>query len=176
MTVSNARSSAATNATEGEFVITRVFDAPRELVWKAWTESERLSHWWGPKGFTMGVCKLDLRPGGVFHYSTRTPDGREMWGKFVYREIVKPERIVFINSFADEKGNVVRNPWNADWPLEVLNAQSFSEHEGKTTLTLRGAPLNATEAERKTFEAGRKSMQQGFAGTLDQLADYLAKA
>ncbi len=176
MAESTAKISTAPSATEREFVIARVFDAPRELVWKAWTESERLAQWWGPKGFTMGVCKLDLRPGGVFHYSMRTPDGREMWGKFVYREIVKPERIVFINSFADAKGDVVRNPWNANWPLEVLNTQSVSEHEGKTTLTLRGAPLNATEAERKTFEAGRKSMQQGFAGTLDQLAEYLAKA
>ena len=176
MAVSNARASAADDSAERVLVITRVFDAPRELVWKAWTESERLAQWWGPKGFTMGVCKLDLRPGGVFHYSMQTPDGREMWGKFVYREIVKPERIVFINSFADEKGNAVRDPWNANWPLEVLNTLSLSAHEGKTTLTLRGAPLNATEAERETFEAGRKSMQQGFAGTLDQLAEYLAKA
>jgi len=128
----------------------------------------------GPKGFTMGVYKLDLRPGGVFHYSMRTPDGRELWGRFVYREIVKPERIVFINSFADEKGNVLRNPWNADWPLEVLNTQTFAEHDGKTTLALRGGPINATETERKTFEAGFESMQQGFTGTLDQLAEYLA--
>jgi len=157
-----------------EFIITRVFDAPRELVWKACTEAERLARWWGPKGFTMGVCKLDLRPGGVFHYSMRTPDGRELWGRFVYREIVKPERIVFINSFADDKGNAARNPWNADWPLEVLNTQTFAEHGGKTTLTLRGGPINASGTERKTFEAGFEAMQQGFTGTLDQLAEYLA--
>jgi uncharacterized protein YndB with AHSA1/START domain len=159
-----------------EFIVTRVFDAPRELVWKACTESERLAQWWGPKGFAISVRKLDLRPGGVFHYSMRTPDGREMWGKFVYREIVKPERIVFVNSFSDEKGGVTRNPWLADWPLEVLNTQTFAEHEGKTTLTLRGGPINASEAERKTFEAGFGSMQKGFAGTFDQLAEYLASA
>jgi uncharacterized protein YndB with AHSA1/START domain len=155
-------------------VITRVFDAPRALVWKAWTEIDHLKRWWGPKGFAMGACTLDFRPGGAFHYSMRTPDGRELWGKFVYREIVVPERIVFINSFADASGNIVRNPWNAHWPLEILNTQTFTERDGKTTLTLRGRPINASELERKTFEDGRQSMQQGFAGTLDQLADYLA--
>jgi uncharacterized protein YndB with AHSA1/START domain len=99
-----------------------------------------------------------------------------MWGRFVYREIVAPERIVFINSFSDEDGNITRAPFSSTWPLEVLNTLTLSEHEGKTTLTLRGGPINATEEERKTFEAGFDSMRQGFTGTFDQLADYLAKA
>ena len=124
----------------------------------------------------MRVSRLDFRPDGAFHYSMRTPDAHEMWGRFVYREINKPERIVFINSFSDEEGNVTRNPWNPDWPLQVMNTQTFSEQDGKTTLTLRGVPFDATATECKTFEAGRQSMQQGFAGTLDQLAEYLMKA
>ncbi len=158
-----------------EILASRVFDAPRELVWKAFTESERLMRWWGPKGFTMQVAKLDLRPGGVFHYCMRSPDGRDMWGKFVYREIVAPERIVFVNSFSDEVGSRVRHPMSPTWPLEVLNTMTLSEHDGRTTLTIRGAPINATDEERKTFQAGRESMKQGFTGTFDQLADYLAK-
>jgi Activator of Hsp90 ATPase homolog 1-like protein len=81
----------ATEPEKGEFVISRVFDAPRELVFKAQSESERLERWWWAKGFTTRVIKLDFRPGGVFHYSMRTPDDHEMWGKFVYREIVAPE-------------------------------------------------------------------------------------
>jgi uncharacterized protein YndB with AHSA1/START domain len=157
-----------------EFSITRVFDAPRELVWKAFTESERLMRWWGPKGFTMRVAKLDLRPGGVFHYGMRSPDGRDMWGKFVYREIAAPERLVFVNSFSDEASNVTRHPFSPTWPLEILNTMTLSEHGGKTTLTISGSPINATEEERKTFEAGRDSMKQGFTGTLEQLANYLA--
>jgi uncharacterized protein YndB with AHSA1/START domain len=161
---------------QGAFVLTRTFDAPRDLVFKAWAESERLARWWGPKGFTLLVGKLEFRPGGVFHYAMRSPDGRAMWGKFVYRAIVPPERIVFVNSFADEAGNLVRAPFSPTWPLEVLSTVTFSEHGGKTTLTLRGVPLNATEAERKSFEAGHESMQKGWAGTLDQLAGYLAKA
>ena len=159
-----------------EFVVTRAFDAPRELVFQAWTEAERLKHWWGPKGFALRVHKLDPRPGGVFHYSMRSPDGRDMWGKFVYREVVAPERIVFVNSFSDEAGGITRNPWLADWPLEVLNTATFEEHEGRTTLTLRAVPINATDSERKAFASGRESMGKGFAGTLNQLADYLAKA
>ncbi|MBI3664125.1 MAG: SRPBCC domain-containing protein [Acidobacteria bacterium] len=164
------------SAADSEFVITRVFDAPRELVWKAWTESERLAKWWGPKGFTMLVGKLNLRPGGAFHYGMRAPTGQEMWGKFVYREIVAPERLVFTVSFSDEAGGLTRHPLAPNWPLEVLNVLTFAEHQGKTTVTITGIPINATELERKTFEDGHKSMQQGFTGTLDQLADYLAKA
>lgn len=159
-----------------ELVITRVIDASRERVWKAWTEPERLMHWWGPKGFTMHVASLDLRPGGVFHYSMRAPDGRQMWGKFVYREVVAPERLVFVVSFADAEGNSMRHPLSPTWPLEVLNTMTLSEHEGKTTLTIHGAPVNATEEERKTFEAGHDSVKHGFTGTFNQLADYLASS
>ena len=71
-----------------ELVLTRVFDAPRDLVWKAFTEVDRLKQWWGPKGFRMLTCRLDLRPGGIFLYGMQSPDGHEMWGKWTFREIV----------------------------------------------------------------------------------------
>lgn len=175
MAGSNAKSSAATGRAGNEFVITRTFDAPRELVFKAWTDAERLARWWGPKEFTWVSGKVDLRPGGMFHYCMRSPNGQEMWGKFVYREVAKPERIVFVNSFSDEKGGTVRAPFNANWPLEILNTLTLTENEGRTKLTLRGYPTGATEAERKTFEEAFKSMEQGFGGTFDQLAGYLRK-
>src|SRR5262249_19009776 len=98
-----------------------------------------------------------------------------MWGKFVYREIVAPERIVFINSFSDEEGNTIRAPFSPTWPLEILNTLTLSEHKGKTTLTIRAVPFNAAKEESETFEAGLDSMRQGFNGSLDQLADYLAQ-
>lgn len=158
-----------------DFSITRTFDAARDLVFKAFTESEHLAQWWGPRGFSWVSAKLDLRPGGMFHYCMRAPDGQAMWGKFVYREIVPPERIVFVSSFSDEQGNTIRAPFHADWPLEVLNTVTFVEREGKTNLTLRAGPSNATEAERSTYDASHKMMEQGFTGTLDQLADYLAR-
>src|SRR6266404_5691693 len=160
---------------EHEFVLTRVFDAPRKLIWKAFTDPEHMKHWWGPKGFTVRITKMDFRPGGTYHYCMRSPDGRDMWGKFVYREIVAPERIVFINSFSDEKGGLTRHPMSPTWPLEMLSTFTFAENDGKTTFTIKWAPHNATETERKTFDDGRKGMQQGWTGTLDQLADYLAK-
>jgi len=161
---------------ERAFVIHRVFDAPRALVFKAWTDPAELKHWWGPRGFTWVSCKIDLRPGGLFHYCMRSPNGHEMWGKFAYREVVAPERLVFVNSFSDQDGVTARHLWSLTWPLEVLNTVTFSEHEGKTTVKLQGIPRNATEEERKTFEAGFESMEKGFRGTLDQLADYLAKS
>lgn len=163
-------------STEREFVIARVFNAPRELVWKSWTEPERLKQWWGPKGFTVHTCKVDLRLGGVFHYGMKAPDGNEIWGRFTYREIKAPERLVFIVSFSDPKGGMTRHPWNANWPLETLSTVIFEAQGGKTKVTVRWIPhTTATEIERKTFEEGRDSMKQGWTGTLDQFADYLAK-
>lgn len=160
-----------------ELVITRTFNAPRELVFKAWTEAERLARWWGPKGCTIKVHKFEPRPGGAFHYCMEMPGGNNMWGKFVYREITPPERIVWVNSFADEAGNIARAPFfDGGWPLEVLNNVTFTEQAGKTTLNLRAGPINATEAERKLFVEMRGSMQQGFGGSFDQLDAYLEQA
>jgi uncharacterized protein YndB with AHSA1/START domain len=156
------------------FTFTRVFDAPLDLVWKAFTEPERLMHWWGPKGFTMLTCTVDLRPGGVFLYSMRAPKGDVMSGKWVYRAIDPPERLVTVVSFTDEAGNPVRHPASPTWPLEVLNAMMLTRHEGKTKMTLHGFPVNATAEERATFAGARASMEEGFTGTLDQLAAYLA--
>jgi uncharacterized protein YndB with AHSA1/START domain len=159
-----------------EFVVTRVFDAPRDLVFRAGTEADRLAHWFGPKGFTMLSARLDLRPGGVFHYGMRSPDGKAMWGRWVFREVDPPGRLVFVASFSDEEGGVTRHPFAPEWPLEVLSTVTFAEHDGKTTLTMRGVPLNASAMGRKTFEGARDSMEKGWAGTLDQLTAYLARA
>lgn len=171
--------SRSTGAAAPEFVITRVFDAPRDLVWQAWTEPERLAQWWGPKGCKIRVVKLDVRPGGVFHYAMQFKPGHDMWGRFTYREIAAPERLVFVNSFSDPDGGITRAPFatiGPTWPLEVLNTLTLSEQGGKTTLTLRGGPINATEEERKTYAGMFDSMRQGFTGTFDQLEAYLAQA
>jgi uncharacterized protein YndB with AHSA1/START domain len=158
------------------FEISRVFDAPRDRVWKSWTEAERLKQWWGPKGFVVTHCKVDLRPGGTMHYCLRTPDGKEMWGKFAYREIVKPERLVFVNSFSDPKGGVTRHPGHASWPLEMLSTVTFEAQGGRTKVTVQWVPLDtSTDLERKTFDEGRDGMKQGWGGTFDQFADYLKK-
>jgi uncharacterized protein YndB with AHSA1/START domain len=157
------------------FVLTRFFDAPRERMWKAWTEPERMSQWWGPKGVKSRTVKMGFRPGGINHYCMTTPDGKEMWGKMVYREIVKPERIVFINSFSDEKGGLTRHPMSPTWPLEMLSTITFGEQARQTVVTIHWIPLHASEEERKTFDAGRESMKQGWGGSLDQLTEYLAK-
>jgi uncharacterized protein YndB with AHSA1/START domain len=159
-----------------EFVISRVFDAPRDLVWKAFTEPKRMQQWWGPKGVTVVKSEMDLRPGGSYLYAMRTPDGQTMWGKMVYREITPQSRIVFVNSFSDEAGGVTRHPMAPTWPLEMLSVFTFEEQGGKTKFTVKWSPLNATEEERATFAAGHTSMNQGWSGTMDQLAAYLAKA
>ena len=158
------------------FVITRSFDAPRDLVWKAWTEPERLVEWWGPKGCTLRVVKVDLRPGGMFHYAMAYKPGHEMWGRFVYREIAAPERLVYVSSFSDAEGGLTRAPFKENFPLELLSTLTLTETGGKTALTLRALPINPTADERATFAGMFGSMQQGFTGTFDQLDGYLAKA
>ena len=156
-----------------EFVLTRTFDAPRSTVWKAWTEADRLKRWWGPKMFEMFHLTVDLRPGGLMHYGMRGPMG-EMWGRFVYGDIEPESRLTFINSFSDADGGITGNPWMPTWPKEVMNEVTFTEEGGKTTVTMRGGPINADEAGIATFLAGIPGMQGGFAGTFAQLDEELA--
>lgn len=99
-----------------------------------------------------------------------------MWGKFVYREIDAPNRLVYVSSFSDEDAHTTRAPFSQTWPLEMFNTLSLTEQGGKTTLTLQSTPLNPTAEERSTFEEVLLSIKQGFAGTIAQLTDYLAKA
>jgi len=160
-----------------EFVTARTLDAPRERVWQALTEPQRMHEWWPPKGFTMIAAKLDLRPGGTFHCGMRSVEGYKMWGRFVYREVAPAERLLFINSFSNEAGDVTRHPIVPTWPLEMLTTVELEdEADGKTRLTVRSSPHNATETERKTFDSSHVAMQAGWASTLDQLAAYLARA
>jgi uncharacterized protein YndB with AHSA1/START domain len=156
------------------FVISRVFDAPSERVWKAWTDAAELKKWWGPQGFKVHTCKVDLRPGGVFHYGMTAPDGTEVWGKFTYRSIEAPKKLLFVVSFSDPKGGVTRHPWSPSWPLQILSTVEFEAQEPrKTKVTVTWLPHEASDTERKTFEEGRESMKQGWGGTLDHLTGYL---
>ena len=165
----------ATATKSADFVISRVFNAPRELLWKCFTEPERMKEWWGPKGVTVSVSKMDLRPGGMYLYGMKTADGKEMWGKMVYREIVPPEKLVFINSFSDEQGGLTRHPLAPQWPIQMLSIFTFEEQPGgKTRFTVRWSPLNPTALEQETFDAGHDSMTMGWSGTLDKLEVYLS--
>lgn len=157
-----------------EFTLTRTFDAPRELVFRVWTDAEHLAGWFGPKGIPVFSSKLDLRPGGVHLYGMRAANGTEMWGRWTFEEIVPPERLVFRSSFSDPQGGTTRHPMAPDWPLEMRSTITLAERAGRTTLTLRTVAVNATDDERRTFEAGFGSMTQGWGGTFDQLAAYLA--
>jgi uncharacterized protein YndB with AHSA1/START domain len=159
-----------------DFVISRVLDAPRELVWKCFTDPERMKQWWGPKGVSVEQAKMDLRPGGIFLYGMKTADGTVMWGRMVYREIVPPQKIVFVNSFSDENGGLTRHPMAPTWPIEMLSVFTFEEQPGgKTKFTVRWSPLDPTAEEQQTFDAGHASMTQGWTGTLEKLEAYLPK-
>lgn len=153
-----------------ELVITRLFDAPRELVWQAWTEPEHFKRWWGPKDFTCPFCEMDLRVGGRYLNCMRSPEGRDYWSTGVYREIVPMQRIVCTDAFADEHGNVVpatHYGMSQDFPLEMLVTVTFEDQAGKTKITLKHSGLPAT--------AEGQSAQAGWNESFDKLAESLMR-
>ncbi|HSF88712.1 MAG TPA: SRPBCC family protein [Saprospiraceae bacterium] len=156
------------------FTITRRFDAPRDLVFQTFSQAHHLAHWWGPKGMSIHVKTLEFRPGGSFHYKMTGKDDFTVWGKFIYRDIIAPEKIVFVNSFADEEGNIIRPPFPDPWPVEIYYIFTFTEEGDKTILTVQSSAIHATAEEQQTFIHGFASMQEGFGGTFDHLKEYLA--
>ncbi|MBI1189290.1 MAG: SRPBCC domain-containing protein [Tepidisphaera sp.] len=159
-----------------QFRISRVINAPAELVWDAFTMPKHLANWLGPPGCDSATRLLDLRAGGRMHYSMKMP-GSDMdhFGLWVFREVTPPSRLVFVSSFADEKGNVIRAFFNPDWPLEILSTITFEAHAGVgrgTLVTISGQPLNASPAELKAYRDHMGSMTMGWNGSFDRLNAY----
>lgn len=155
---------------EHELVITRIFDAPREWVWRAWTVPEYVMRWFGPKEFTTPFCEIDLRVGGKYLSCMRSPEGQDYWSTGVYREIVAPERLVVTDSFADKEGNVVSAShygMNPDIPLEMTVTLTLEEQEGKTKMTLTHVGLPPGE--------DRDNARAGWNESFDKLAEYLGE-
>ena len=148
--------------------INQIIDSPLSKVWKAWTEPESVMKWWGPKNFTAPVVKIDFKEGGSYINSMRSPEGEDVWGTGVYKEIVPMKRIVSTDNFADSEGNPVNASYygmSGDWPLELIVTVTFEEVDGKTKLTIQheGFP---DQNNRDLAEAGWKE-------SLDKLATYL---
>lgn len=158
-----------------QLTIIRKYDAPRELVFEAFSTAEAMSAWWGPVESETTVISFDFRPKGIFHYKMESPNGT-MYGRFVYGNIQSPESIEFINSFTDEKGNIVQDPFGINWPLEVYNKITLTEENGKTTLMLKGYPINPTDEQYKSFIDMQENVQAGFNATFNQLENYLSAA
>lgn len=157
------------------FVISREFNATRDLMWQVWTQPEHFGRWFGPKGVVVNLAKMDLRAGGMLHYSMKTADGKDLWGRAMYREVVPSSRLVWINSFSDPAGGITPHPFTPDpWPLQLLTEITFVESAGRTTVTVNWLPYEASEVEWQTFDKNRESMKGGWGGTLDQLGAHLA--
>jgi len=165
------RSDAPATAKEGVLVIEREFDAPRELVWKAWADPEMAKRWWGPKGFTSPAAEIDFRVGGKYLLAMQSPDfnnGEPIWSTGVYREIIPHQRIVCTDCFADENGNVVpasHYGMTGEFPLEMLVTVEFEDLGGKTKMTLRHEGLPTGEIS--------EGANQGWNESFDKLAASL---
>jgi uncharacterized protein YndB with AHSA1/START domain len=154
----NAESFTVATPTDREIVVTRVFNAPRKLVFDAWTNPKYLPHWMlGPDGWTMPVCEIDLRPGGSWHFVWRHTNGNEMEMRGTYREVLPPERLVSSES------------WGPQWP-ETLNTLVLSETAGKTTATIT-ILYPSKEARDAALATG---MKKGMALSYDRLENYLS--
>lgn len=158
------------------FVLTRTFNAPRALVWKAFTDREALAQWMCPKGDKIVDNRLDLRPGGIYLYGIASPERGTYWGKWTFVEIVPLEKLVARVSFSDANAGITRHPMAPDWPAETLSVTTFEDAgEGKTKITLQWSAYNANEKEKALFDSSHASMNQGWGGTMDQLDFYLAQ-
>jgi uncharacterized protein YndB with AHSA1/START domain len=143
--------------------IVRVFDAPRALVWQAWTDPTMMAQWFGPRGFTIPLCELEVRVGGSLRIVMRGPDGNEYPMKGVFREVVAPERLVFGNIAIDQDGNHL---------LEGETIVTFAEQAGKTTLTLKTHAVGRVPIAKQML-AG---MEAGWTQSIDKLEKRLARA
>lgn len=159
------------------FIITRIFDAPLDKVWAAWTDEQNLKSWFGPKGCPIKSAKLDFRVGGGFLYCMETPIGLDMWGKWLYREIEPKTRLVWRHTFSDADGeNITRHPFSPTWPLEMILTLTLKPMgDTQTDLTLSLIAINVTDPERTTWDSGFTGLTQGWNGTFDLLGEFLGK-
>jgi uncharacterized protein YndB with AHSA1/START domain len=153
-----------------QLTIKRTFNAPRALVWRAWTEPELYKQWWGPSHFTCPIAQIDLRVGGQYLSCMRSPDGQDFWSTGFYREIAPYDRLVYTDSFADEHGNIVpaSHYGMPDMPLEMLVTITLAEQGDKTVMTLvhSGLPaddhaVNAKEGWSQSFDKLAATVEQG---------------
>lgn len=168
---------AAGKASDCDVVVSRVLDAPRELVWKAWTDPRHVARWWGPHGFTNPVCELDVRPGGAQRIVMRAPDGTEYPCTGVYREVMPPERLVYADDMSEmpEAWHDLVNPdrdRSRPPTLECLVTVTFESQGSKTLLTIR--TRFASPAIRDAM--AKMQMVEGWTESLERLAAVLAEA
>jgi len=155
-----------TDLEKKQFIIERVFDAPRPLVFQAFTQPEHLVNWWGPKGWTLPVCHVDFREGGVWHYCMKGPNGEEAWCKSIYHDIVAPESYRYEDYFADAEGNIV-----AGLPAVNIQMEFHALPDGKTKILSIGQYETVEDVE-KVLAMG---MVEGVTQTWDRLEEHLAK-
>jgi uncharacterized protein YndB with AHSA1/START domain len=163
--MTETNSGAGAGQARQELFLTRVFGAPRNLVFRAWTDAQHMARWWGPRGFTNPVCELEVRPGGLLRIDMRGPDGTVYPMKGVFHEIVESERLTFTSTaLEDEDGKPL---------FEILNTVSFEDYNGLTKLTLRA--LLVTKGFKLTPQAAAalSGMEQGWSESLYRLADEL---
>jgi uncharacterized protein YndB with AHSA1/START domain len=155
------------------FVITRRFAARRALVWDCYTQEKHLKNWWGPKGFTMLKCTIDLRVGGIFHYGMKSPKGDVMWGKWTFAEIAKPERLGVTVAFSDEHAGITKHPFAPIWPAETYSITTFYDQGDETEIRMVWEPQGGSPEEIEAFAKAHAGMNAGCEGTFSSLDAYL---
>jgi len=160
MSANNASIEAVTESSQWDLVMTRTFDAPRELVFRAWTDPKQVQQWWGPHGFTNPRCEVDARRGGALRIDMRGPNGVVYPMKAVFEEVTEPERLVFVSSALDDKGNSM---------FDVRNIVTLVDRRGKTELTLQARVVRTTAVAPQYLEG----MKLGWSQSLERLQAHV---
>ena len=155
------------------YVLEREFDAPRALVWKAWTDPDLLTRWYGPRVETI-VHRHELKPGGLWLGEMKW-DGKSNYQRVEFTEVTPPERLVWLHSVSDGDWNVVANPMMPDWPRVLLTTVTFEEDGERTRLRLTWVPHEASEAETACFAAALEGLDKGWGAGMELLAELLAE-
>lgn len=166
-----------TKQSSGDFIfhIERVFDVSLKNMWELWTDAEKHSAWFGPKGANVTIKNFDVRPGGEIFYRIEM-DGNAKFAKWLYKEVFPYEKLVALVVFTDDRGeSVIEHPFMPGWPLKILSEVLFTDVDGKTKVSINWRGYEADEKQYKAFEDGASSMNDGWSGTFERLESYILK-
>jgi uncharacterized protein YndB with AHSA1/START domain len=155
------------------FQISHEFNAGREFLYTVWTNYKHVKNWMAAPGCSIRFTRCDIRPGRTAHYCLTGSDGKEIWGKVIYRQMIKPKYVEYVQYFSNEAEGIVRHPLISTWPMEILTTINFSEREFKTNVSVNWTPINARPEDIATFNGAHQQMEQGWNGTFLQIDTYL---
>ncbi len=156
-----------------ELAIEKTFNAPKEILFKAWGNYDLLQKWWQPPEMTLSILNLEFKPGGKFHYLLESQDGFRIYGLWIFQEIMPPDKLVFSNAYANENGSIIQAPFSNSWPKRIINELNFRQLNGQTLMDFKARPFQFTSLESATFAENVENIRHGLNTTFERLRDCI---